>query len=82
MAVNVTKKTAVHTKKFIKEYPKNVKSKTPKWAKTCRNVGIVLTAASGALAASPVTVPGAIIGWLAFGGTLSTLIFQGFKKAE
>lgn len=70
------------TKTYIRDYPANFRKKTPKWAKILKWTGIGLTALSTSLIAAPVTVPASILGWIAAGGTFTTLLAQGFKDEK
>lgn len=79
------KTTLNSTTNYIKDYPVNFTKSTPKWAKVCRNIGIVCTAIGGGIISAPVAFPAVIIsaaGYLTFGGTVATLLFQGYKKTE
>lgn len=62
-------------------------SDTPKWAKIVRLTGIILTAVGASLAqTNPITAPIGLAvlipyaNWFIYGGTLTSLIVQGFQK--
>lgn len=77
--MNAIKSATDSTKTYIKEYPANFRKKTPKWARVLKWTGIGLTALSTSLLSAPVTIPASILGWIAAGGTFTTLLAQGFK---
>lgn len=52
---------------------------TPKWFRIIRNIGLSLSAVGGALVASPVALPAAVIsvgGYLLLGGTILSAVSQ------
>ena len=56
-----------------------VKAPTPKFFKVLRNVGLALAAAGGAILASPITLPAAIVtvgGYLVTGGSVLSAVSQ------
>lgn len=73
------------TKELAYQVMDNYKSPTPRWAKICRNSGILLTAIGGGIVTAPALFPAALVslaGYMIVGGTVATGIFQGFKKTE
>lgn len=62
-----------------------IKSPTPKWFRIIRTIGITLTAVGGAIIASPVALPAALVavaGYLALGGTIATAVAQTAIQSE
>ncbi len=62
-----------------------IKSPTPKWFRIIRTIGITLTAVGGAIIASPVALPTAIVavaGYLALSGTIATAVAQTAIQSE
>lgn len=62
-----------------------LKSPTPKFFKIVRTVGLVLAAAGGALVASPIAIPAAIVtvgGYLIVAGSVATAISQAVTNNE
>lgn len=56
-----------------------MKEPTPKFFTLLRNVGLALTAVSGALATAPVAIPAAIVtaaGYLAVAGAIASAVSQ------
>lgn len=84
--VKVVAKKSVKVKTYTdaaKKYYENAKAPTPRWAKWAGNGGIVLTAIGTGLLTGGIAPGLAVLGkWLIFGGTVSKLIFQGFKKSN
>lgn len=84
-ALKLTKSAVDSTKQTVVKVYEKMKAPTPRWAKICRNAGIVLTAVGTGVIAAPAIFPAAIVSagaYLVFGGTVATAIFQGFKKTE
>lgn len=62
-----------------------VSAPTPKWFKIIRNIGITLTAVSGAILTAPVAIPATIVtvaGYVMLGGTIATAIAQTAMQTE
>jgi len=56
-----------------------LKSKTPKFYRTLRNVGLALVAAGGVLVAAPVAIPAIFVtvgGYLIVAGSVATAVAQ------
>ena len=71
------------TKNAAKQVYENYKAPVPKWAKWARNIGIVIGAVGGSILAAPAMFPAGIVataGYMVFGGNVTALIVQGFKK--
>lgn len=69
-------------KNLSKQTYENYTSPTPKWARHIRNAGIIAGALGGGILAAPALFPAAVVsigGYLVFGGSVATAIFQGFK---
>ncbi len=62
-----------------------VTHETPKWFKIVRNVGLGLTALSGAILAAPIALPAAVVsvaGYLALGGAIASAVAQTAVKID
>ena len=62
-----------------------VTHETPKWFKIVRNVGLGLTALSGAILAAPIALPTAVVsvaGYLALGGAIASAVAQTAVKID
>ena len=73
------------TGKYLKEYPKAFVSKTPKWQRKFRNIGIILGIIGTGIVTAPVSFPAAVVtagGYLIWGGGVITAICQGFKESK
>jgi uncharacterized membrane protein HdeD (DUF308 family) len=58
---------------------------TPKWFKILRTIGIVLASVGGAIIASPVALPVAMVsaaGYLVLGGSIISIVSQTAVKSE
>lgn len=56
-----------------------IKEPTPKFFKTIRNIGLMLTAVSGVIATAPVSLPAVVVtvaGYLAVAGGIASAISQ------
>lgn len=63
----------------MKQVIERMKEPTPKFFLLLRNVGLVLTAVSGALVTAPVAIPAAIVtaaGYLAVAGAIASAVSQ------
>lgn len=63
----------------MKKIVERVQEPTPKFFKTIRNIGLVLTAVSGVIATAPVSLPAVVItvaGYLAVAGGIASAISQ------
>lgn len=63
----------------MKQVIERMKEPTPKFFTLLRNVGLALTAVSGALATAPVAIPAAIVtaaGYLAVAGAIASAVSQ------
>ena len=63
----------------MKQVIERMKEPTPKFFAVLRNVGLILTAVSGALVTAPVAIPGAIVtaaGYLAVAGAIASAVSQ------
>lgn len=61
------------------------KSKTPKFFRKLRNIGLAITAGAGALLTAPISLPASIItavGYLAVAGTTISAVSQAVIKDE
>jgi len=62
-----------------------IQEPTPKWFKTIRSAGLILSAVGGALLAAPVALPTVLIsvgGYLLLGGTIASAISQTAISSE
>ena len=73
----------IETKTTSKNQRMNIidrlKSKTPKFYRTLRNVGLALVAAGGVLVAAPVAIPAVLVtigGYLIVAGSVATAVAQ------
>ncbi len=63
----------------MKKVIKRIQEPTPKFFKTIRNIGLVLTAVSGVIVTAPVSLPAVVItiaGYLAVAGGIASAISQ------
>lgn len=63
----------------MKKVIERVQAPTPKFFKVIRNIGLVLTAVSGAVATAPVTLPAIVVsvaGYLAVAGGIASAVSQ------
>lgn len=63
----------------MKKVIERIQEPTPKFFKTIRNIGLVLTAVSGVIATAPVTLPAIVVtvaGYLAVAGGIASAISQ------
>lgn len=62
-----------------------LKSPTPKWFKTIRNIGIALASVGGLILASPIALPVVLVsaaGYLVLGGSIISAVSQTAVKAD
>jgi len=62
-----------------------MKTKTPKFYKTLRNVGLGLAAAGGVIVAAPIALPAVLVtigGYLIVAGTVATAVSQTVSEKE
>ena len=63
----------------MKKVIERIQEPTPKFFKTIRNLGLLLTAVSGVIATAPVSLPAVVItvsGYLAVAGGIASAISQ------
>lgn len=63
----------------MKKLISRIQEPTPKFFKKIRNIGLVLTAVSGVIATTPVTLPAVLVsvaGYLAVAGGIASAISQ------
>ncbi|TXF79615.1 hypothetical protein [Chryseobacterium sp.] len=63
----------------MKKIIERAQAPTPKFFKTVRNIGLVLTAVSGVLATAPVALPAAVVtlaGYLTVAGGIASAVSQ------
>ena len=62
-----------------------LRSKTPKFFRVVRNIGVVLASVSGVILATPIALPASIItlaGYVALGGSIAASVEQHAKEEE
>jgi len=62
-----------------------LRSKTPKFFRIVRNIGVVLASVSGVILAAPIALPASIVtlaGYVAFGGSIAASVAQHAKEEE
>lgn len=63
----------------MKKVIERIKEPTPKFFKTIRNIGLMLTAVSGVIATAPISLPAIVVsvaGYLAVAGGIASAISQ------
>jgi len=62
-----------------------LRSKTPKFFRIVRNIGVVLASVSGVILAAPIALPASIVtlaGYVALGGSIAASVAQHAKEEE